>query len=184
MWHDPSDSVEPPEGQEVSGPDHWVDPVLTQLWNGHFFSNHKQEPTVQVGEGDQNLHHPAMQRNNVPLQGEVQITFTIGDTKKGALPHFSMLLVMYLSSWSRQYPVGARGNEKSDVLVLNKYSLGAKARYIQSLRAEIIPVVLFGKLYIQWELYCADLLSGVLVAGRRLFKYSSPPPAFQPSNCL
>lgn len=175
MWHDPSDSVEPPEGQEVSGPDHWVDPVLPQLWNGHFFSNHKQEPTVQVGEGDQNLHHPAVQQNNVPLQGEVQITVMIGDKKKGALPHFSR---------SRKYPVGARVNEKSDVMFLNKYSLGAKASYIQSLRAEIIPVLLFGKLYIQWELYCADLLSGVLVAGRRLFKYSSPPPAFLPSNCL
>lgn len=84
MWHDPSDSVEPPEGepQEMSGPDHWVDPVLPQLWNGHFFSNHKQEPTVQVGEGDQNLHHPALQRDNVPLQGEVQITLMIGDKKK------------------------------------------------------------------------------------------------------
>lgn len=43
--------------------------------------------------------------------------------------------------------------------------------------AEIISVVLFRKLY------GADLLSSVLVAGRHLFKYSSPPPAFLPSNC-
>lgn len=55
--------------------------------------------------------------------------------------------------------------------------------YNQSLKAEIISVVLFRKLYIQLELYGADLLNSVLVAARRLFKYSSPPPAFLPSNC-
>lgn len=47
----------------------------------------------------------------------------------------------------------------------------------------MISLVLFWTLYIQWELRGADFLSSVLVAGGRLFKYSSPPPAFLPSNC-
>lgn len=73
MWHRPSDSVEPREGQKVFGPDHRVDPVLAQLWNGHFFQNHQQEPTVQAGEADQSLHHPAVHRHDFPLQGERNI---------------------------------------------------------------------------------------------------------------
>lgn len=63
-------SMELPEG-EVSSPDHWLVPVLSQLWDGRFLSYHQQEPTVQAWERDKNLYHTAMHRPNSPHQGEV-----------------------------------------------------------------------------------------------------------------
>lgn len=75
-------SVEPPEGQEVSGPDHRVDPVLPQLRNRRLLSDHQQEPAVQAGEGDQDLHRAAVQRRNFPLQGKVKMmTSRVEDMK-------------------------------------------------------------------------------------------------------
>lgn len=63
-------SVEPSEGDEVSGPDHRLVPVLQQLWDGRFLSHHQQEPSVQAGERDEDLHRAAVPRPNSPRQGE------------------------------------------------------------------------------------------------------------------
>ena len=63
--------VEPREREEVSGPDHWVVPVLPQLWDGCVFSYHQQESPVQAGEGDKNLHRTAVPGPNCLHQGEV-----------------------------------------------------------------------------------------------------------------
>lgn len=64
-------SVEAPEGEELSSPDHWLVPVLPQLWDGCFFSNNQQEPPVQAGARDESLHRAALLRPNSPHQGEV-----------------------------------------------------------------------------------------------------------------
>lgn len=67
--------VGPPEGEEVSSPDHWLVPVLSQLWDGCVFSNHQQEPALQAGERDENLYCAAVPRANCPHQGEVNWTW-------------------------------------------------------------------------------------------------------------
>lgn len=65
--------MEPPEGEELSGPDHRVDLLLSQLWDGHLISNHQQEPAVQAGERDEDLHSAAVRGRNFPHQGDVNI---------------------------------------------------------------------------------------------------------------
>lgn len=59
-------SVEPAEGEQVCSTDHRLVPVLSQLWDGCFFSSHQQEPSVQDGETDQNLHHTAVSQPGGP----------------------------------------------------------------------------------------------------------------------
>lgn len=64
--------VEPPQRrEEVPGPDHRLVPVLSQLWDGRLLPGHQQEPAVQAGEGDEDLHRAAVPGPDGPLQGEV-----------------------------------------------------------------------------------------------------------------
>lgn len=64
--------VEPPQRrEEVSGPDHRLVAVLSQLRHGRLLPGHQQEPALQAGEGDEDLHRAAVPGPDGPRQGEV-----------------------------------------------------------------------------------------------------------------
>lgn len=102
-------SVEPPEGQEVSSTDHWLVPVFPQLWDRHFFSHHQQEPSVQAGEGDENLHCTAMPWPDCSSQGRLNLTWikeTETDGEHRSNIHVPAKIASYhnnlrLTQWSR-----------------------------------------------------------------------------------
>lgn len=85
-------SVEPLEGRQVSGPDHRVVPVLPQLWHGRFVSHHQQEPAVQTGEGDADLHRAAVPGPGRPHQGEAERTWPKGEQRSALHNGLSQLI--------------------------------------------------------------------------------------------